>query len=67
MNPVAALKRRVNDMKSEKKPSAHDGKKRKYAKTTLRVYGTIGEMTSSVAAQRMADAGMGQNMTSTGA
>ena len=67
MSPVAALKRRVNDMKSETKSSAQDGKKRKYAKTTLRVYGTVGEMTSSVAAQKMADAGMGLNMTSTGA
>jgi hypothetical protein len=54
-------------MKSETKSSAQDGKKRKYAKTTLRVYGTVGEMTSSVAAQKMADAGMGLNMTATGA
>jgi hypothetical protein len=64
---VAALKQRMNDMKSEAKSLVQDGNKRKYAKTTLRVYGMVGEITSSVAAMKKADAGKGQNMTSTGA
>ena len=55
----------MNDMKSEAKSLVQDGNKRKYAKTTLRVYGTVGEITSSVAAKKRADAGMGQNMTQT--
>ena len=54
-------------MKSEAKSLVRDGHKRKYAKTTLRVYGTVGEITSSVAQQKRADAGMGQNMTATAA
>ena len=65
MNLVAALTQRMNDMKSEAKSLVQDGHKRKYAKTTLRVYGTVGEITSSVAAKKRADAGMGQNMTQT--
>ena len=57
----------MNEMRSEAKSLVQDGNKRKYAKTTLRVYGTVGEITSSVARQKKADAGKGQNMTSTGA
>jgi hypothetical protein len=52
-------------MKSEAKSLVQDGNKRKYAKTTLRVYGTVGEITSTVARQKKADAGKGQNMSQT--
>lgn len=41
-------------MKSKAKPSrARD--KRKYAKPTLHVYGTVGEITAKVSNQRMSD------------
>ena len=65
MNLAVALKQRMNNMKSEAKSLVQDGHKRKYAKTTLRVYGTVGAITSSVAAMKKADAGKGQNMTQT--
>jgi hypothetical protein len=50
----------MNSMKSEAKSLVQDGK-RKYAKTTLRVYGTVGEITSNSQSQKKSDgpSGMG--------
>ena len=47
-------------MKSEKKSSALAGE-RKYSKPTLRVYGTVGEITATIESQKKSDgpSGMG--------
>ena len=54
-------------MKSETKSLVRGGDKRKYAKTTLRVYGTVGEITSTVESQKKSDGpgGMGLMTRST--
>ena len=48
-------------MKSETKSSVRNDGKRKYSKATLRVYGTVGEITATVESQKKSDgpSGMG--------
>jgi hypothetical protein len=53
-------------MKSQAKSLVRDGCKRKYAKTILRVYGTVGEITSANLAGMKGDGGMGNAMTRSG-
>lgn len=45
----------MNSMKSEVKSLVQSDGKRKYAKTTLRVYGTVGEITAAAGGQKKSD------------
>jgi hypothetical protein len=52
-------------MKSDPKSLVHNANKLKYAKPVLRVYGTVGELTASVSAQKMSDGASTAAMSST--
>jgi hypothetical protein len=51
-------------MKSETKP-VRAGDKRKYSKPTLHVYGTVGEITAAVSAQKSSDGAKTAAMSAT--
>ena len=54
----------MTTMKSETKP-VREGDKRTYSKPTLHVYGTVGEITAMISAQKSSDGGKTAAMSAT--